>query len=508
MTWKKRLISLITGRKYRQFIQDTHFPEKAVQRLWVKETYPKIKDSPFWQQRAPDGLPQQLELFPITTYEDYAEELHNALNSKIQPFNNEPILFWAETSATSGKRKYFPITKSFQRQFQRTMGPYFYSLIKRFPNFLSAKILYLAAYKVHQTSAGGIPMGLISYFNYQRLPKLIKFFYALPNEVFENAEMFHQWAPLYALAQDLNAIFAITPMAIGSFYDRCAEQFAYYLPYLLGEKELPDSLPRLAISHSRKKYLRTLDPTARHSYQTIWPSLIFAGTWIVGPCHQFAIKLAQELGPSISLVDGTYSATEGWMTVPLETDHAGGVLHPGAHIVEFIEEGQPTTSEFLKQGWDLEVGKRYEVFLTTAMGFVRYQLKDVVKCTGFCNRAPRLEFCYKSAQIRLDACSISEQELRTVIGQLDLMFEPWWYFARDAKGERLVLVIDDESIVEASKIQKIHEVLIEISEPYAYGVQLGSIQPIAIQTLSKTKMLNSAHAQTKPRLISQEVISQ
>jgi len=506
MNWKRTLLAVVTWKKYQTFLADTQAPEDARARLWNKEIVPLIKRSAYWQKIINFDEVPLLDNVEISTYETYEPLLTEALNSHTQPFNLEQIIFWSETSATSGKRKYFPITKSFQTQFQRTMAPYFYSLMFRYPAFLQKKILYLAAYNVDQESAAGIPMGLISHFNYRNLPSLIKSFYALPIEVFSSGTMFYQWAPLYALTHDLSAIFAITPMAIDSFYKLCAENFAMYHPYLLGLKTVPSPLPPLNISKERQKYLHALDKNEIHSYSTLWPSLTLSGCWISGLCEQYAQQLSLAMGPEIALVDGTYSATEGWMTVPIDSGHRGGVLHPGAHIVEFIKEGNEIHKENILQSWQLKEGERYEVFLTTAMGFVRYQLKDIVLCTGYFNRAPRLEFCCKSSQIRLDACSISEQEIQKMLAALNFKMEPYWYFARNTSGNKLILVIDIENQLPEEILGKMHEQLIKLSETYAYGVSLDSVKEPDVHQLPKEQLLGSRHAQTKPKLISQQII--
>ncbi|WP_133128309.1 GH3 family domain-containing protein [Legionella nagasakiensis] len=505
MNWKRIIVAAATWKKYHAFINDTCHPEHAKNRLWNKEILPLIQQTSFWRQSSHFNKTQSLDSFAITTYNDYESSLIAALHSTKQPFNNEEIIYWAETSATSGKRKYFPITTSFQRQFQRTMTPFFHSLIKRFPDFLNHKILYLAAYSTEEVSPAGVPMGFISHFNYHRLPPLIKSFYALPSEVFADSVTFHQWAPLYALAHDLSALFAITPMAIEAFYTRCSENLAFYLPYLLGQKSLPAHLPSLKISKKRQEYLRHLNYNSL-SYQTLWPTLTLSGCWIAGPCQPFAYRLVEQMGNHITLVDGAYSATEGWMTVPIETEHRGGILHPGAHIVEFIEEGKDIKKEHLLQSWELKQGKQYEIFLTTAMGFVRYQLKDIVKCTGFYNRAPRLEFCYKSAQIRLDVCTISEQELRCMLQQVNLEMETHWFFCRDSRGDKLILVTDTETSLNETVIQSMHKILLAISEPYAYSVRMGEIRPLEWRQLPKERLLKNSHAQSKPKLISQEIL--
>ncbi|HGT2641592.1 TPA: GH3 auxin-responsive promoter family protein [Legionella pneumophila] len=508
MNWKRFLIATMTKKKYQFFLNDTKHPKEARDRLWNSEIVPLLKKSSYWQKLLKDLSSVALNDFGITEYEEYQEGLLAAQHSTIQPFNGEELIFWSETSGTSGVRKFFPITDSFQKQFQRTMAPYIYSLTQRFPGFFKEKMLYLVAVDTHKTTPAGIPTGWISNFNYRHLPSFIKRFYAMPDEVFASHEIYEQWGPVYGLASDLSAVFAVTPMVIDAFYKRCIDGFKDYLPHLLDDKPLPSHLPPLKMTRERRRHLQALAKADNLSFKQLWPSLEMAGCWTSGLCEYPAQQLQKLLGPEIKLVDGTYSATEGWLTVPIETNSVGGILHPGAHIVEFIPEGAAIEKENLLQCWELEVGKKYEVFLTTAMGFIRYRLKDIVKCTGYLNSSPKLEFCYKTQLLKLETCSITGKELQSAVLATHLDIEPYWYFARNSVGNRIVLVTNDEAEISELSLKKLHEQLIHISPTYAHSVETEEVLPVTLLQLPKEKLLAGMHGQTKPKFISQEVIAE
>lgn len=504
MNWKRMLIATLTKSKYQAFINDTKEPKQARVRLWTKEILPLLQQSEYWSKQLPSA---ELHDFPITTYETYEASLLAAQHQQMQPLNNEPLIFWSETSGTSGVRKFFPITQTFQTQFQRTMSPFIYNLTQRFSHFFKEKMLYLVTVDANKTTPGGIPAGWISYYNYRNLPSFIKRFYAMPAEVFADQQLFRQWGGLYALASDLSAIFAVTPMMINDFYERCVQQFSDHLPYLLGEKALPAGLPALKISKRRQNYLKRI-ANQPHTFKQLWPGLQFACCWTSGLCEYPAQQLHQLMGKEVALVDGTYSATEGWLTVALETEQPGGYLHPGAHIVEFIEEGQEIDKAHLVQAWELEVGKKYEVFLTTAMGFVRYQLKDVVLCTGFLNQSPRLEFCYKTQLLKLESCALTGQELQQMLKEVGFNMQPHWFFARNHLGNCIVLVTDDRATISDTALRELHQALIGISPTYAHSSEHGEVVPMVLWQVAKEELLKDAHAQTKPTLISPKVIKE
>ncbi|MBI2786106.1 MAG: GH3 auxin-responsive promoter family protein [Legionella longbeachae] len=507
MNWKRSLIAILMRKKYQAFLEDTKHPEQARERLWNQEIAPLILNSPYWCSVLQKKQRISLDDFPITTYEDYEKDLLAAQNTHFQPFNGEQLIFWSETSGTSGVRKFFPITASFQKQFQRTMPPFIYSLTQRYSGLFKEKILYLVAVDSHKNSPSGIPSGWISNFNYRNLPSLIKRFYALPDAIFDNSEVYTKWSALYALASDLSAVFAVTPMVIDAFVERCVKDFEHFLPYLLGEKAVPDFLPAVQISKKRQQYLSQLNQKSLNTVKDFWPSMSVVGCWTSGLCDYPARQLEKLLGPEIDLVDGTFSATEGWLTVPLD-NLPGGFLHPGAHIAEFIEESYEIKKENLLQAWELEQGKNYQLILTTAMGFVRYHIKDVLKCTGFLNNSPRLEFCYKTQMLKLESCSITGQELQSMISSISVDIAPHWFFARNSLGNKIVLVTDDTVNIPDSVLTQMHEGLIQINEPYAHSVVVKEVLPMVLLQLPMEELLADCHAQTKPKLISQRVITE
>ena len=173
-----------------------------------------------------------------------------------------------------------------------------------------------------------------------------------------------------------------------------------------------------------------------------------------------------------------------------------------------VPEGELICKEHLLQSWELEEGKNYEVILTTAMGFVRYQLKDIVCCRGFLNKAPRLEFCYKTQLLKLESCAITGQELQNMLQAASFNMAPHWYFARNSLGNKVVLVTDDTIVIEDEMLSTLHTQLSKISDTYAHSIETGEVLPLVLLQLPLGQMLKNVHAQTKPRLISQEVIGE
>ena len=86
------------------------------------------------------------------------------------------------------------------------------------------------------------------------------------------------------------------------------------------------------------------------------------------------------------------------MTIPISDRTPSGVLDVTSHVYEFIpeEEGDLPNPTVLA-AHELQEGRNYYILLTTDYGLYRYNIFDVVRCTGFFNRTPLVEFLSKGA---------------------------------------------------------------------------------------------------------------
>ena len=88
------------------------------------------------------------------------------------------------------------------------------------------------------------------------------------------------------------------------------------------------------------------------------------------------------------------------MTIPIDDHTSSGILDIESHYFEFIpvSEADSSSPEVL-EAHELEEGGEYLILLTTASGLYRYNIRDVVRCTGFHGTTPLLEFRHKGAHI-------------------------------------------------------------------------------------------------------------
>ena len=61
-------------------------------------------------------------------------------------------------------------------------------------------------------------------------------------------------------------------------------------------------------------------------------------------------------------------------------------------------------------------GARYFVVVTTVAGLYRYRMGDIVKCVGYYNQSPTIEFLYRRGSLLyISGAKVSENEIFAAI---------------------------------------------------------------------------------------------
>ncbi|KAI6141048.1 hypothetical protein BKA82DRAFT_34098, partial [Pisolithus tinctorius] len=95
-------------------------------------------------------------------------------------------------------------------------------------------------------------------------------------------------------------------------------------------------------------------------FRQIWPQLRVILANASGPFATLIPEIRHYAGPDVSV-------------------HVVG----SDDVIEFLPVEKPEESKYLAQSWNVELGRKYEVVLTTRDEFWRYRLGDVVEIAGF-----------------------------------------------------------------------------------------------------------------------------
>lgn len=414
-------------KEYDAFVESTKDPEAAEQILW-KEFVTDISDGSFWRSKFVNSEAPNLNDFEITEFSDYKEVLHSALTSRISPLTGKPILWWGTTTGTTGNgTKPIPYCyASFIKRigFVKAMTGSMLQQIEGKSEDLKILRLFGLGPTFQETTnlpVGSITSFLSAYGSWENL--------ALPREISQSLEIFRQWAPLYALAANVNVIQSPTGLSIASFLEQIVQR-RHELAKIFQDLAVPHGLPAPQITSARKQYLlHLLESGEKLSIKSIWPDMQIVYCWQSGSSAILLDRLKPFLSQEIQLFNHAYAATESVITMVGESSIPAGALCTSNVIAEFIELGREIDSRNLLKSWQLEDGKHYEIFVTNEIGLIRYRLHDIVKCMGRYNRVPLVQFSQKEgAVITLGVLHLLQADLVAVLCKIPEKLDGKWIF--------------------------------------------------------------------------------
>lgn len=504
MGFKNRLIHYMTSFAYSRFEKNCFNPQKIQQELW-KRNLSLYRSGTYWHS-FPELSKGKLENFPLSEYEDYRDAISLSKQSGINPLTGETVLFYADSAGTTAYPKEFPITETYRKDYQSTQALLIHKLTEAFPTFLDTPALYIVATDSAKKTNSGIEIGYISNYNYKHMPSWLARFYAIPREVLREESLFQEWAPAYALTQELSAIFVITPLVLCNFFRRIIDSKESLIEKLRNPRKVPTGFPPLSCASPRRDHLIHILQMKEPSIEMIWPRLSLICTWKASLAGLQIPELRKWL-PKVPIVDGMYSATEAWFNVPLaDTENLGGPLCHEAGIFEFLPLDKERTPTHLLRSWELKQGEDYEVFITTSMGMIRYRLKDVVHCRGHLGQSPLIYFKYKAENlISLTTLRISEGQIAQALSQVGIFDLSYLRAAPSEEGTHLILAHNEKSKNYPSQIE-FEKALQNVNPYYREERECEHVRSCQIKLLPSEHPIfarHVQHAQSKPRLVSQ-----
>jgi hypothetical protein len=289
----------------------------------------------------------------------------------------------------------------------------------------------------------------MSGFNFGALPPLLRAVYAWPAELFEVADLETRSFLALALAcvSNVSLVAGIFPAPI-VYLLRDLEARAEELADHLNRGTLPEGLKlspaqraffaaRLPSDTRVAARLRAAARGPREAMvETAWPGLRLVYCWTQATAGLFIPELKARLGPGVAVRDAIFSACEGWCTVPMGDEEAGGALAVNVHHFEFVPE-----AAYLAGGretlpaWGLREGERYFLVLTQSGGLYRYDLGDLLGVCGFHGNTPRLRFVRKAGAFsNLVGEKLDESHVNGAMASLDL--GATWFTLTPTDAER------------------------------------------------------------------------
>ncbi|KAH7903871.1 GH3 auxin-responsive promoter, partial [Hygrophoropsis aurantiaca] len=115
----------------------------------------------------------------------------------------------------------------------------------------------------------------------------------------------------------------------------------------------------------------------------IWPDLRQVKCIVTGVFATTLPKLRHYLGPDVLINSGSIGASEASIGVSYSFTDLNLFKVRTEEFIEYLDITKDPSPANLVPAWELETGRRYEIFLTTRNGLWRYCLGDIIEVAGF-----------------------------------------------------------------------------------------------------------------------------
>ena len=360
-----------------------------------------------------DSLAEYARRVPVVDYEDLRPWIDRETRGEKNILTAEDPVLFAQTSGTTGKPKFIPVTPTCRESGGLTVWLHYAR--RDHPGIFKGKILTIVSPAIEGYTEGNLPFGSTSGMVVKEMPAVVQSAYAVPYEAFEIEDYEAKYYALLrcGLASNVSLLATANPSSIlmlAEMSDRHADRLIRDIrDGSLSEEfetapEIRSALaPRLQPDADRSRALESMrQQRGRLVPADYWPDLAMLGCWKGGTVGTYIRKLEDWYNPDsrgmVPVRDMGYLASEARMSVPVSDRGSGGVLTVHANVFELVPAEDIEERPDDHDSWrylpaaEVEVGKEYFVFISTTGGLYRYDINDVVEVVDRYRTAPVVEF--------------------------------------------------------------------------------------------------------------------
>lgn len=340
------------------------------------------------------------------------------------------LLMFTLSSGTTAESKFIPVTSEFLKDYKHGWQIWGIRAFDAHPKvFVSDIVQLISDYDRFRTPAK-TPCGNISGLVGAMQSPLVRLMYAIPQAITKigDAEAKAYVTLRCAVANEfIGMVTTANPSSLiqmAKLADREKETLIRDIADgTVNSRFTLDSSIRTAIgarikrNPKRAQFLeKIVNETGTLRPSEFWPDLSLAAVWTGGSAGAYLETMRRYYG-DVPVRDHGLSASEGRMTIPIDDERSDGVLDINSHYFEFIPEDEhESDNPTVLEAHELQQGRNYFILLTTVSGLYRYDIRDVVRCTGFYGTTPKLEFLHKGAHIaNLTGEKITESQVVSAV---------------------------------------------------------------------------------------------
>lgn len=351
------------------------------------------------------------ESVPTSSYDDLSPYIEASLKGEGAQLTVEKPILFAKTSGTTGAAKFIPVTPESRSSKSQLMRVWLSALYRDHPSAFSGRILTVVSPEVESYAPCGIPCGSESGHGYKNVPRALKSMYSAPYEVYELKSYEAKYYTLLRVAaeQKISLIYTCNPSTVELIAKLLCKHTEKIIRdvrdgTLATDLEIPESFRSLLAKQLKPnpRQAAFLEEAVKKSNGEllpgfVWPHLAVIGCWKGGTVGMYLERFDRYFPPGLPVRDIGYFASEHRGSVPMADEGSAGVLAVPTNVYEFLpadEEKSPGTSKLLTVD-QLETGKQYFVYVTTAAGLHRYDMNDIIEVTGIHEKTPLVRFVQK-----------------------------------------------------------------------------------------------------------------
>ncbi|KAK1316791.1 putative indole-3-acetic acid-amido synthetase GH3.2 [Acorus calamus] len=385
---------------------------------------------------------------PVVSYEDLQPEIQRIANGDRSPIlSSLPISEFLTSSGTSaGERKLMP---TIQEELDRRQ--LLYSLLMPVMNLYvpgldKGKGLYFLFVKSETKTPGGLPARpvLTSYYksdHFRTRPYDPYNVYTSPTEAIlcpdSHQSMYVQMLCGLYMRHDVlrvGAVFASGLLRAIRFLQLNHEQLAQdiatgTLTDKIKDRAVRDSVAGLLRPDPELAWFVTRECSSgdwEGIITRVWPNTRYLDVIVTGAMAQYIPTLEYYSGGKLPMACTMYASSECYFGLNLrpicKPSEVSYTIMPNMCFFEFLphgdveRNGKTYSHDELVELADLEVGREYELVITTYAGLYRYHVGDILLVTGFHNKAPQFKFVRrKNVLLSIDSDKTDESELQKAV---------------------------------------------------------------------------------------------
>ncbi len=358
-------------------------------------------------------LHQYSQRVPVVDYEDLRPRIDRVTRGEKGVLTAEDPVLFAQTSGTTGKAKFIPVTPTCRKAGGLTVWLHYAR--KDHPAMFRGRIVTIVSPAVEGMTEGNLPYGSTSGMVVKEMPRIVQSAYAVPYDAFEIADYEAKYYALLrlGLAADVTFLGTANPSSVlmlAEMADRHAETLLRDIrDGGLSSTFAVDPAIRLALAsrlrpnpQRARELERMRERRGRLVPADYWPRMALLGCWKGGTVGTYLKKLHAWYDPDdrsmVPVRDMGYLASEARMSVPISDRGSGGVLTVHSNLFELVPAEDVDARPDDHASWrylpaaEAEIGREYYVFITTSGGLYRYDINDVIEVVDRYRTAPVVEF--------------------------------------------------------------------------------------------------------------------